>query len=650
MERPEQAQSVEYAEGMPPFWTRTGYREPFGGINGRVAILDVHSPLCLRGNQDLTGGGGIEDLEKLADRALDAGFIGIQLNPVNDTGWSPCSYCATGLFSYDPAFVSLHRIPELEDSLSFSLLSTQKQQDVAQTNPERFDHNAIRSHKLISLAIGYERLGMNPSYQTRRELFEEFCEHMNPHVLNYVVFTALHDHYGKPWWEWPDPERRGNAKAIFKKHQRKHDTLFTHMHFLMYTQCIAEEQWTALARHIEDRGGYLVMDKAIYPQHNSADVWANQHLFYLKEDGNLLYASGCASPGDPHGAQEWGHAVYKFNEDPKTTGAVIEFFVDTVRHISKTAKVIRLDHALALVWKYYVIDRQHRGNSHHIPALKHQLLQRLRMEFPDVTFIAEDLGLRSEEEVNKPLRENGISGMRAPIWSFGPGDAYQGDTNSYPHFCVGLTDNHDTPSPHQWYGDGALAHVASVFWSKAHITMTTLRTVQGDPRRYNLPGVVSEENWSARSNEVVEHVNFGPIARIIEETGRNARRLLSSGPILSSTPLMGEQQWRKPGETFTLRIALTPQAQLKHMHVFTNGPISGKRGGTWQTLNLEEKDPHLSWQSYRDGTRICTIDLPITTDAHHGSYEVAAHCFFANGTSSPLCLPGQNMVLIIENP
>ncbi len=667
--------------GQPsPFWTKLGRRSEFGGEDGRVALLDVHTPLALRSARRIASAGDLDDFEQFGVKTADAGFAGVQLNPINDTGndrlAGPCPYCAAGMFSYDPSVAALSRIPQLQGSEAFARLKEEYERLApASAETGRFDHNIERAYKLEALRIAYVRLNEGDDDAPKAEL-QEFCERADDNVLNYAVFNALKKRFdGKPWYEWPAEFR---AKGINgrKAMAMVDDPAFVdEIRFVLYTQQVLGKQWADTTERIEGAGAKVVMDKAIYPQHDSADVWANQELFYLNDDGSLLFKSGCKSPGDPYGEQTWGHAVYRFRGEMEPK--VIDFLAENVRHMAKVAKVIRLDHVLALVWKYYVVATDDRHESHHIDALKHTLFQRLKKEFPDVHFIAEDVGYVSEEEVDKPLRENGLTGMRSPMWGYraeaaGARTARYADVNGYPVDCTAITDNHDTDASvewwnglreeeradflHQMYGDkwrervvdgyNHRAYIRLVFASRAQIAATTLRTIEQSRRRHNVPGTsvdTTPDDWSVLSTETVDGMDFGPVAEIIGETGRRADRLLA-GPVVATTPLMGEHQHRAPGESLSLRVALTRVPACVTVH--TNAPVNGNGG--WTELRLSANDPRLHFTKYGDGLLVCEVRLPVPADAGRGTYELAGTVSFDDASDEHVTLPERNIVVIVR--
>ncbi len=153
----------------PPLQRYLGHREDFGGENnGRVAIIDVHTPLYLRGSNVEVGGGDLDDQQAFDMRAIKAGFRGIQFTPISDSADDPCSYCARSLFSYDPAVAALGRVPQLDGSNEYSRLCEMRREEYCESDHDRFDHNAIRRYRIkILKKLAFEGLSREEECSAR---------------------------------------------------------------------------------------------------------------------------------------------------------------------------------------------------------------------------------------------------------------------------------------------------------------------------------------------------------------------------------------------------------------------------------------------------------------------------------------------------
>lgn len=469
-------------------------------LNKRIAVLDIHSPLYLRSERSLKPAGCIEDLYTAIDQASDTGFSAIQMLPIQDTGLLSSPYMGRSIFSYNPVFYAT------------------KQRSLK--GGAAIDYRDAYKLRMRALVKDAEGVDINLSQFTRNE-------------VAYALFSYFHKNYQGRWPKWPATIRHGRIEEILNRYPH----LINPIKKILAEQKILSDQWQNVWQYARRKKIDFILDKPIYPIHNSAEVWSNQHLFYLNPDGTLKFASGCDNPRDPFGAQYWGHAVYQFKEK---ADEVIDYFVEQIRFLSKYSKYIRLDHTLALIWKYYLIDPDTR-TGHHVKAIRHKLFNRLIAEFPEVYFIAEDLGYVSQKEVDAHLIQHAVPGMRCMQWFHIPKYAA---VNRYPHLCYAMTSNHDLDSLPNWWRhlrsnrkkiftrqfDGSSPStfdeeidelIKLVFESQAAIASVTLRDLGHDLRRYNHPSYKNPTDWRLRMGVEIEKMDFSKMKKIILESNRS---------------------------------------------------------------------------------------------------------------------------------
>jgi len=480
--------------------------------NCRIASLDIHSPLYLRSCGDSHCGGDIGELYPLIERAQGAGFKLIQFTPIQDTGLNQSPYSGISIFSYNPIHLSVERLPQ-SDRIKW-IKDEYLKRNACQR--DHIDYGSLYNYKIEVLAALFDDTDGVINF-----------DDIERNVLAYALFVVLREQFRLSWDQWPKEFRQGNVTQILVNHPELHRAVS----FVLFSQATLERQWQEAADFADQHNIEFVFDKPIYPEADSAEVWSNQSLFYLEPDGSPKFVSGCNHPGDPFGPQQWGHAVYRFMEKPDK---VIQYFVESIRHLSKISKVIRLDHTLALIWKYYIIDPATGLGKHH-RAMGRKLFVALKKSFPDVFFIAEDVGYISESEVDAPLRRLGIPGMRCLQWL--DIKKYH-QVARYPKLCLAMTSNHDLPSFPAWWsglsesakkgyfgqirghGQSAGEVIRLVFDSPARIASITLRDIIGDNRPYNMPGQIDPSFWLLQSPVSTEQIDFTAISEIIAESGR----------------------------------------------------------------------------------------------------------------------------------
>lgn len=485
--------------------------------NERFACLDIHSPLYLKTKESKYSGGDIGEMYKLVELAKEAGFKLIELTPIQDTGLNPCPYMGVSVFSLNPIHLDIDRLPKSEKVnqiiKSFHLQEMRRKSKLV-------NYRGLYKFK-ISLLKQIFRV-----QKIKNVEFDKF----DYQVLAYAVFLALKNKFQSDWIYWPKYCKDAKIKKIIEKHPELHQEIKFHL----FTQAVLKQQWGDLKDFAKEKGIHFIIDKPIYPVHNSAEVWANQKLFYLNSDGSPKYVSGCNNPRDPFGPQIWGHAVYQFKEKPKQ---IIDYFLRTFEYLSEISNIIRLDNSLSLIWKYYLVD-PHTEKGIHRPPLKHKLFSQLEKNFPNLNYIAEDVGFVSPNLIDKLLVNYSIPGMRCLQWN---NRRYKNLTN-YPELSIALTSNHDTESLARWWqklrknrkeffidqlltnkipSEAPMALADLVFSSKSKITSITLRDLANDNRRYNVPGIIKPQNWRTSSEVPIEEINWQSIAELIKKTARN---------------------------------------------------------------------------------------------------------------------------------
>jgi len=171
-----------------------------------------------------------------------------------------------------------------------------------------------------------------------RQRFDKFREENAWWLEGFILFHALRDRYGKePWNAWPRELTRREPAAMKKAARELKDVLATDrvMQFFFF------EQWHALRRYATERSVRMVGDIAIFLNYDSADVWANPHLFQLDGDLNPTAVSGVPPDYFSVTGQRWGNPLYRWDV-MKQDG--YDWWVKRLRWTTESVDYIRLDH------------------------------------------------------------------------------------------------------------------------------------------------------------------------------------------------------------------------------------------------------------------------------------------------------------------
>lgn len=127
--------------------------------------------------------------------------------------------------------------------------------------------------------------------------FVEFQEGMAAYRKQnlWVEESALFDNIrqqteltGLTWWDWPEDLRLRKPEALAAARKQHAEAIEE----FVAIQYLFDRQWLAAKKYANSKGVLLIGDMPIYVGGHSADVWANQHLFELMEDGKPEQVSG----------------------------------------------------------------------------------------------------------------------------------------------------------------------------------------------------------------------------------------------------------------------------------------------------------------------------------------------------------------------
>ncbi len=604
---------------LVPLWVRFATGEKLTGLNAL-------SLLYLRTQDTDYGGGDFGSLYKLIDITRENGLSSIQLLPLFDTAEYSSPYMPVSFFALNPIYLWVD--DPLFEGLGEKLRQEQIQW-VDQQIPQYVLYGKLRQFKLDVLNLAYGKLKTIPEFET----YKKECRR---DTRTWAEFCAFKETHTGDWQKWPKTTGT-NSKRV---------------DFYLFVQWILGRQLQYIKQYAEQRGVYICLDRPLYPQVQSSDAWSRQELFYLKPDGYPQYVSGCSNPQDPFGDQVWGHAVYDFNtHEPK----IRSWFEDSIEYMVQFCDAVRLDHVLALIWKYYLIDPQTSRGEHRV-AQGRRLLEDLVCKFPHTFFIAEETGYESEEAVDKPLREIGMSGVRCIQWT----TERNYDVLSYPRASVAYTSTHDSQPLVTWFSqkrqtDKSLwlqkirapssisafqlrtSLIHSVLTSPAQLCMINIMDILGDTRRLNTPATSDADNWKLRMLRPLEKVKYGSITN-------HSSSVNTSGADPQSaymTPSYPRVLHLDNNSNFSFYIA--SKNKFEYIQIHTNLPeISKDKKWSVTTIHASEIKPIKMGDYY-----IWNISISKTSLTVPGTYELAVSIKYENGEYTYLQSMGKNLKINI---
>ena len=363
-----------------------------------------------------------------------------QILPLNQVyeqgGWSP--YSPLSAFAGNICLVS----PELLAEQNMISILPEK---LKSPSSEIADYQIAEHLKEEAFKRAFKYLKSDSSLSLRND-FMEFREKEKYWLHDYSLFITIKKKYNHSAWnKWP---------ITFRDHDKRVLKQFTYENFLdiereEFAQFIFLNQWKALKSYCNDRGIEIFGDMPIYVNYDSADVWSHPEYFKLKENKEMLFVAGVPPDYFSKSGQLWNMPVYKWDvmENDK-----YKWWKYRIKKNLELFDILRLDHfrGFSAYWEVPAGEMT-AVNGKWVTGPGITLFEELKKEFPQMPFVAEDLG-----EIDQPvydLRDRyNLPGMK--VLQF----AFDTDTGKSPHLphnynrnCIVYTGTHDNNTTRGWF-------------------------------------------------------------------------------------------------------------------------------------------------------------------------------------------------------
>lgn len=443
-----------------------------------------------------------KEARKFADFLRDAGQSWWQILPVGPSGGGDSPYTTLSTFAGNPYFIDLDALAEE------GLLTADELKAVKVPQGDKIDYAALSKTRPAILRKAFSRITPETARAAR-----EFRNHY-PWVRDYTLYQALKERFdGKAWFDWPDEKLRRHE---FQTLEKWHRDLEPEIAYHTWEQYCFFQQWESFKKYVNDLGIKLIGDLPIYVSHDSADVWAERTQFLLNPEGFPTKVSGVPPDYFSEDGQLWGNPLYDWNV-MKNDG--FGWWIRRIEGASRLFDAIRIDHFRGLE-SYWAIpaDSKTAKNGKWEKGPGMDLLRVLTGWFPDITYIAEDLGILTDA-VNELRDGAGLPGMKVLEFAFSdPHNAYLPHHYSNPN-CICYTGTHDNDTLMGWCksvkkGEKAYAERYLGVRGAENLRKAVLRLGQGSvavlfvaqmqdylalgsEARTNVPGV-ADGNWRWR--------------------------------------------------------------------------------------------------------------------------------------------------------
>lgn len=462
---------------------------------------------------------GIGDLGKAAyefvDFLAEAGQHLWQILPLTPTGYGDSPYQSFSAFAGQPLLIAPSHL------LKLGLITEADLTDCPVSDPEHIEYGSVIPWKQQLFRIAYEHF-TDGTFHDEQFLsdFKQFIEEQNEWLNDYALFMACKDvHNGACWLDWAEEYRIPTEEF----RQQLRSTLHHQIQYYQFLQFLFFEEWMALKSYANERDIQIIGDIPIFVSMDSADVWANQHLFQLDSKGYPLKVAGVPPDYFSATGQLWGNPLYAWDAHLEDG---FSWWISRIRHQLHSLDILRIDHFRGFQAFWAVPYGEETAiNGEWILAPGYELFHAIQEALgDDLPIIAEDLGIITEEV--EALRDAfHFPGMKVLQFAF---DSL-GEGSYLPHQftspdCVCYTGTHDNDTTLGWYltlNPDCQKKVCQYTRNSdvAYISHDLIRTALGSIARYaifpmqdvlgygssarmNTPGKASG-NWSWRYKEGV---------------------------------------------------------------------------------------------------------------------------------------------------
>ncbi len=389
----------------------------------------------------LPGKFGIGDLGEEAFKFIDfmkaAGQTLWQVFPLGPTGYGDSPYQCFSAFAGNPLLIS----PQLLAKDGY--LKESDLQNLPNFDPHKIDYGWVMDIKYKLLNKAFENFKKDNKKQKHE--FKIFCESNQDWLDDYTLFMAAKNfHGGIIWTKWSADIAFRKGNAIKEWTEKLSDGIY----YQKFLQFNFFKQWKAVRNYAHSKNIKIIGDLPIFIAYDSADLWANKHLFTVTEKGKLQFVAGVPPDYFSVTGQLWGNPLYKWKEMEKDD---FLWWRKRIAKLLEVVDVIRIDHFRGFD-AYWEIpgDASTAQTGRWVKAPGEKFFSTVIKHMGEVPIIAEDLGVitKSVEELRDKFNFPGIKILQ---FAFGKNMESKFLPHSHIKNCVIHTGSHDNDTTRAYF-------------------------------------------------------------------------------------------------------------------------------------------------------------------------------------------------------
>lgn len=452
-----------------------------------------------------------------------------QMLPLGPTSYGDSPYQTLSAFAGNTLLISLDRLVEE------GWLSPEDVAEVPDFPDNSVDYGAVIDYHNVMLDRAYDNFVAN-AQQPQTHGFQQWSEQNREWLDDFALFMALKQHHGgKPWVEWDEGFALRQPEALIEARERHARAIDQHR----WRQWMFSRQWLELKAYANGKGVKLIGDIPIFVAHDSSDVWAKPHLFFLDEKGYPTVIAGVPPDYFSETGQRWGNPLYRWDEMALDG---YSWWILRIRATLELVDIMRIDHFRGFDAYWEVPASEPTAvQGRWVPGPGAHFFEVIQASLGGLPIIAEDLGVITPEVV--ALRDSfGLPGMKIMqfAWAGGVEDPFL-PHNHVPN-CVVYTGTHDNNTTIGWWHEEATPEIKEfvnayfdrevheINWelmraagmSVAHTCVIPMQDILnlGAESRMNLPGREAG-NWTWRATpEDFDHPGIDRLVHYTKLYGR----------------------------------------------------------------------------------------------------------------------------------
>ena len=358
-----------------------------------------------------------------------------QILPICPTSYGDSPYQSFSTFAGNPYFI------DLDELAKRGLLLPEEYENIDwESAPDTINYGALYEKRYKVLRCAANRLLAKPNAAYRK-----FVKENAFWLPDYALYIILKEaNIGAEWYDWADEDLKlHRPEAVAKAMEEQAETVLF-MEFIQYTFF---EQWKKIKKYANSKGVEIIGDLPMYVARNSADVWANRHLFDLTEDGEPKNVAGVPLDYFSEFGQKWGNPLYNWVEMKKDG---YRWWMDRLGACFKLFDAVRIDHfrAFSAYWAVPA-EAETAKEGQWLDGPKTDFFDAVNRTFKNPKIIAEDLGIIDDGVIDL-LKKTQLPCMRVMQFAFMEGKDNMHMPHNYPKNCVAYTGTHDNNTVLGW--------------------------------------------------------------------------------------------------------------------------------------------------------------------------------------------------------